>query len=112
MILVCREGQQLPFDITGFNCIFFDLSSLAGKKKFRAALSCSVEAFQDPDEPTIIRGKLQRTESIGNDLLALQSLPPEILRRSAFGLAASCLRLQSPRVRFQTPEMTIMQSLS
>jgi hypothetical protein len=80
VILVCREGQKLPFDLSTIRCIFFDLSTPGGRIKFGESLGKTLQALRAVGPPVVIKSKLDRTELIVKDLQSLATLTDEELR--------------------------------
>jgi hypothetical protein len=65
VLLTCKAGQKLPFDITGFHCIFFDVSTVAGRRKFNTDLWTAMEAAQEIDRPQSLEAScLERSRSL------------------------------------------------
>jgi hypothetical protein len=77
VVILCRKGQTLPFDIAGMRCIFYDLLTPSWHESLLPEL---LRALKSPPEvPTVIRGKIDRTRWIIKDLEALAAYPNEAL---------------------------------
>jgi hypothetical protein len=82
VILLCAQGQKLPFDLSGLRCIFHDLSTVSGQEALYGELSKALDTIKPSDVPTtVIRGKLERTRSLTADLRILASYPEAALSR-------------------------------
>ncbi len=79
VVLVCREGQALPFDLHSIRCIFYELSTHEGRVRFGDALSKSLQALRSLGAPVVIKSKLERTRHIVKDLQTLARASDEEL---------------------------------
>ncbi|MFH1264341.1 MAG: hypothetical protein ABIK89_01345 [Planctomycetota bacterium] len=89
VILVAREQEELPFDLASMRCIFFDLTSPAGRKEFMDRLFRTIEDLKKAAVPTIIEKPLDRTNVIIEDLRVLGSLPERDLRHQIVWFSGS-----------------------
>lgn len=77
VILLCKKGQQLPFNLSALRCIFFDLDAPQGRDNLADELRETLNSLILIGPPTIIDSKLERTQIIINDLQTLLKLPEE-----------------------------------
>lgn len=75
VILLCKEGKRLPFDLSAVRCIFFDLSDSDGQNKFFNELDQAFEAVRRVPPPVLIRDVLERTEVINEQFEKLLRMP-------------------------------------
>lgn len=71
VILVAYHGEELPFDLAGLRCLFFDLDSAASRRDLKQRLRSALEETRSIGPPQIIDSQLARTRAIINDLEVL-----------------------------------------
>ena len=81
VILLCQEGQPLPFNLAAIRCIFYSLSSTKGQVEFAGRLGKTLAALRSVGPPTIITSTVDRTNTVIADLQSLGELPDEDLRQ-------------------------------
>ena len=79
VILLCKQGQQLPFDLAFIRCIFYDLSNRDGLIAFSERLGKTLDALKSVGPPIVIESILERTKLLISDLQKLAILPDEEL---------------------------------
>ena len=79
VILICKEGQKLPFDLQHIRCISYDLSTVQGGLEFSQRLRKKLLALKEEGQPEVIKSSSERTEWIIKDLEELASRPDEKL---------------------------------
>jgi hypothetical protein len=80
VILLAKRGQSLPFNLASLRCLFFNLNSTEGRNQLSQNLRRMLESIRQPHNPTVLKDKLARTQSVIADLKMLNDLPDEELR--------------------------------
>lgn len=81
VILLCQEGQVLPFDLASIRVIFFDLASYDGKVALADRLGRTLDEIRVVGPPTTIKSVLERTRLITADLQTLARRPDDELSK-------------------------------
>lgn len=100
VILLCKKGQKLPFDLSSIRCIFFDLDEPRGDVDLAERLGKTLDSLRSIAPPIIIDSKLKRTQIIINDLQILAKLPKEEIPKEKIlfsgGLSAFSISKNEP----------------
>ncbi len=83
VILICQKGEELPFDLKPYHCLFYDLSTPENRVDFTDRLGKKLSALRSATPPNVIESKEDRTEIIINDLKTISNLPDEQLVRES-----------------------------
>jgi hypothetical protein len=82
VILLCAQPPSaIPFDLLGRRLICYDLSTPETASRFARDLIGALRALSKPIVPTIITGKIARSQSTIRDLETLLAYPEEELQR-------------------------------
>jgi hypothetical protein len=81
VILVCKKGQILPFDLGNIRCIYFDFGSPKMQVEFAERLGKSIDALKAIGPPTLITSPIDRTKAIVSDLERLSNLTNDELAK-------------------------------
>lgn len=81
VVLVCKRGQILPFDLGNIRCIFFDFDQENGRVEFADRLGKTLNALKAIGPPIVITSQIDRTIHITRDLQRLSNLSDEELTR-------------------------------
>lgn len=87
VVLLCKEGEKLPFDFASIRCIFFNLTTSEGRLKLLENLSKTLEALKGSGSPMVIESAIDRTNLLCDDLQRLESLDDEELSKQTIWLS-------------------------
>jgi len=87
VVLLCQQGQLLPFDLANIRSIFFDLGTHEGQIKLAEWLGNTLDALMTIGQPLVIDSPIDRTKFIIRDLQKLASLPDRELSKETVWLS-------------------------
>lgn len=89
VVLLCQEGQKLPFDLAFIRCIFYDLSTEKGRVNLAERLGKTIDELRIVGPPVVIDSPLERTKLIIRDLQELTTLPDDDLVKETVWFSGS-----------------------
>ncbi|MCX6584246.1 MAG: hypothetical protein NT166_29070 [Candidatus Aminicenantes bacterium] len=96
VIILCQNGKSVPFDLSAFRCIFFDLNDNRGGVDLSEQLGKTLDSLRLVGPPLVINSKLERTKAIIDDLQKLANLPDDEISRETVWFSGSLSSFSIP----------------